>query len=266
MLISMRMCVSCGAPFTKDRDEKHKCKWLPTEKLQARCQGYKGSYQCHRAAAMCFTHTNNASRKLKSWLAKSNNKFVVGVVESKPSIIENQREREDLIKLLRSEDGNLDTILSSYQSKRKPNVKSFDRKKSQSGDAMIVPHLLDRAFDDISTPDDIQADETKGHIEDEDTPPLEKKPVKIFKKERKKKKTEIENLKIHNWEPPRNAKRTRNLSSLVNSNSIYPGDPPIIGLELISKTEDYSKVEGMGRLLNGEEGEVLNEQNPVILL
>ena len=266
MLISMRMCVSCGAPFTKNRDGKHKCKWLPTEKLQARCQGYKGSYQCHRAAAMCFTHTNNASRKLKSWLTKSNTKFVVRVVDSKPSIIENQKEREDLIKLLRSEDGNLDTILSSYQSKRKPNVKSFDRKKSQSGDDKIVPHLLDRAFDDISTPDDMQADETKEHIEDEDTPPLEKKPVKIFKKERKKKKTEIENLKIDNWEPPRNAKRTKNLSNLVNSNSTYPDEPPIIGLELMPNIEEEGEVGDMGRLLNGEEGEVLNEQNPVILL
>ena len=68
MLSSMRMCFHCGAPFSLGPDRKytHKCKWKPAEKLQARCQGYKDSYQCHRAAAMCLAHTNNASGELKS--------------------------------------------------------------------------------------------------------------------------------------------------------------------------------------------------------
>ena len=140
-------------------------------------------------------------------------------------------------------------------------------KKSQSGDEKIVTqHLQYSAFDDNSTPDDMLADQTKKPIEDEDKPPFNTKPVKIYENERKKRKTK-EHLKFDNWEPPRSAKTTRSISNLVNSNSIFPDEPPIIGLELMPNMEEESEVGDMGRLLNGEEGELLNDQqNPVILL
>ena len=172
--------------------------------------------------------------------------------ERKFSIVE--RPVRECIKLMNIEDTSLLDDIKAVQKVSKELLEN---------DKIVPQHLLDRAFDDDSTTDDLQADETKELIEDEDTPPLDKK---ISKNERKKRKTELENLKIDNWEPPRNAKRTRNLSNLVNSNSTNPDDPPIIGLELMPYTEQESEVEDMGRLLNGEEGEVLNEQNPVILL
>jgi len=87
--------------------------------------------------------------------------------------------------------------------------------------------------------------------------------TKTPKKVRKRKITELENLKIDNWEPPCRAKRTRKISSLVNSTSACHCLPLIIGLEL-----KYNKQEevGVGNEDNFVEGEVLNENNPVLLM
>ena len=175
--------------------------------------------------------------------------------ERKFSIVE--RPVRECIKLMNIEDTSL---LDDIKAVQKASQEFLDK------DKIIPQHLMDRAFDDDSTTDDLQADETKEHIEDEDTPPLNDEPVQISRNERKKKKSEVEKLKIDNWVPPRSAKRTRNLSNLVNSNSIHPDEPPIIGLELMPNIEEECEVGDMGRLFNGEEGEVLNEQNPVILL
>ena len=83
------------------------------------------------------------------------------------------------------------------------------------------------------------------------------------RKERKRKKTELENLKIDNWEPPRTAKRTKKISNLVNSTSAYHCMPLIIGLEL--KTNKQEEM-GVGNEDSFVEGEVLNENNPVLLM
>ena len=122
MLISMKMCFKCGAPFTpgvKAGKYLHSCKWSPADKRQARCLGQNGPKPCYFAAATCLVHKNNVSQELKSWLAKSKLKVDGVGVHSKPSIPENLEEKEKLIELLESENGNLDTILSSYKSKRK---------------------------------------------------------------------------------------------------------------------------------------------------
>ena len=76
--------------------------------------------------------------------------------------------------------------------------------------------------------------------------------------------TELENLKIDNWEPPRSTKRTRKISSLVNSTSTYHCMPPIIGLELKSNKHEEVGVGNESSFVEGEE--VLNENNPVLLM
>ena len=122
---------------------------------------------------------------------------------------------------------------------------------------------MDRAFDNDTSIDELQAEETKEQTDDEDTAPIENVSTQAPKKERKKKNTELENLKIDNWEPPRTAKRTRKRSSLVNSTSAYHCMPLTIGLELKS---DKQEERGVGNENNFEEGEVLNENNPVLLM
>ena len=79
----------------------------------------------------------------------------------------------------------------------------------------------------------------------------------------RKKKTEQENLKIDNWEPPRTAKRTRKISNLVNSTSAYHCIPLILGLELMTNKQEEM---GVGNEDSFVEGEVLNENNPVLLM
>ena len=96
--------IAVGAPFTpglKDGKYLHSCKWSPREKLYARCQGRNGSKPCYFAAATCLIHKKNESQELKSWLAKSKLKDDEAV-DYKPSITENLREKEELIKLLKS--------------------------------------------------------------------------------------------------------------------------------------------------------------------
>ena len=78
-------------------------------------------------------------------------------------------------------------------------------------DQVVPQHLLDRAFDDDAAIDEMQDGETKEYIDEEDTAPMESVSTETHKKERKKKKTELENLKIDNWEPPLTAKRTRKI-------------------------------------------------------
>merc|ERR1712013_857961 len=112
------MCFKCEAPFTpgvKAGKYLHSCKWFPADKRQARCQGKNGSKPCYFAAATCLVHKDNISQRLRSWLSKSKLK----IVDHKPSILENLKEKEKLIELLKSENGNLDIILSSYQNRRK---------------------------------------------------------------------------------------------------------------------------------------------------
>ena len=68
MLISIKMCYRCGAPFTPgvkpDGTYIHKCKWN-RDKHEVRCQGQNGPYPCSVAAAMCLVHKNNASGELR---------------------------------------------------------------------------------------------------------------------------------------------------------------------------------------------------------
>ena len=85
-----------------------------------------------------------------------------------------------------------------------------------------------------------------------------------MKDKRKKKKTELENLKIDDWEPPRTAKRTRKISSLVNSTTPDHCMPLIIGLVLKSNKHEEGVMENESNFVEGEE--VLNENNPVLLM
>ena len=107
----------------------------------------------------------------------------------------------------------------------------------------------------------MQVEEATEHINDEDIAPLNKKPITITKK--RKKKTQLENPKIENWEPSCVAGKTKNISSLVNSSSTYHCNPPIIGLELNSSKHKRIGVGGKGSVLKGE---LLNKNNPVFLL
>ena len=110
---------------------------------------------------------------------------------------------------------------------------------------------------------EMQADETKEYIDEEDTAPMESISTETSKKERKKKKTQLENLKIENWEPPCVTRKPKNVSSLVNCSSVYHCMPPIIGLELNSNKHKRIGVGGKGSVLMGE---LLNKNNPVFLL
>ena len=143
-------------------------------------------------------------------------------------------------------------------------------------DQIVPQHLMDRAFDNDTAMDDLQAEKTTEQTDDEDTAPIENESTQAPKKERKMKKTELENLKIDNWEPPRTAKRTTKISSLVNSTTAFHCMPPIIGLELKSNKHEEGGVGnesnkheegGVGNESNFLEGEeVLNENNPVLLM
>ena len=161
---------------------------------------------------------------MNSWLAKSKLK-VDQVVDCKPSIKENLREKEELIKLLKSEKGNLDIILSSYKNKRKQEKLLPDKKKV----------------------DEIQAKEATEHINDKDTAPLDNKQIKITKKSM----IQPKNPKIENWEPPCVARTTMNVSNLVNNSSVYHCMPPITGLE--SKSNKHKRIGVEGQLVKGGE-------------
>ena len=85
------------------------------------------------------------------------------------------------------------------------------------------------------------------------------------KKQRKKKKTELENLEIEDWESPLTEKRVRKkIFNCVNSNSPTIYESSIIGLQLMTKAQEEHKMD-LNSLL-GEEGIEMNEQNPVMLL
>ena len=186
MLISNKTCFKCGAPFTrgiKAGKYLHSCKWFPGDKRQARCQGQNGSKPCYFAAATCLVHKNKASRELKSWLAKSKLKVDGVGVDCKPSIPENLREKRKLIELLKSENGNLDAILSSYKERKELQVME---KKSNL----------------------MNSDEDAKHTDAQDKAPLDENPAKIIEKERKIK-SDLENPEINRTrEPPRIVKRS----------------------------------------------------------
>ena len=131
-------------------------------------------------------------------------------------------------------------------------------------DQVVPQHLLYKAFDDDIPTDEMQFDKTTEYFDEEDTAPKKTITTEKPKKERKKKKTELENLKINNWEPPRTAKRNRNISSLVNSTIAYHYMPLIIGLEFKSNKQEEVGVGNESSFVEGEE--VLNENNPVLLM
>ena len=182
-------------------------------------------------------HKNNVSRELKSWLVKCELKVDGVGVHSKPSIPEDLGEKEELIKLLKSKNRNLDSILSSYQNKRKQEKLKLVKKKV----------------------DEIQAEDTTEHTNDKDMAPVDNEPINITK-ERKKNKSQLANPKIENWEPPCVARSTTNVSSLVNSSSVYHCIPPIVGLEL--KFNKHKRI-GVGDKDSLLKGEKLNENNSV---
>ena len=109
---------------------------------------------------------------------------------------------------------------------------------------------------------EMQAEEATENINDKDMAPLNKKPITITK-ERKKKKTQLENPKIENWEPSCVTRKPKNVSSLVNCSSVYHCMPPIIGLELNSNKHKRIGVGGKGSVLKGK---LLKKTNPVFLL
>ena len=123
---------------------------------------------------------------------------------------------------------------------------------------------MDKAFNDDTTTDERKCDKTTEYFDEEDTAPKKTIPTEKPEKERKKKKTELENLKIDNWEPPRTAKRTRKISNLVNSTTALHCMPLIIGLELKSNKHEEGGVGNESNFVEGEE--VLNENNPILLM
>ena len=167
MLISTKTCFKCRSPFIpgiKAGKYLHSCKWSPADKCQTRCRGQNGSKPCYFAAATCLVHKNNVSRELESWLAKSKIK-VDSLVEYEPTISEDFEEKEKLIEFLKSESGNLDTILPSYQNRRKQEKLKLVKKIGN----------------------EMSAEENAKHIDDKDTAPLNNKTIKITGKERMKK-------------------------------------------------------------------------------
>ena len=107
--------------------------------------------------------------------------------------------------------------------------------------------------------DEIQAEDTTEHTNDKDMAPVDNEPINITK-ERKKNKSQLATPKIENWEPPCVGRSTTNVSSLVNSSSVYHCIPPIVGLELKLNKHKRIGVGGKGSLLKGKQ---LNENNSV---
>ena len=152
-----------------------------------------------------------------------------------------------MIEFLKSESGNLDTILPSYQNRRKQEKLKLVRKIGN----------------------EINAEENAKHIDDKDTAPLNNKTIKITGKERMKK-SDFDNFRgiyslntLENLEFIKNTLRSWNVPSLVNSNSVFHCMPPINGLELKPNKQEAISVGDEGSLLKGL---VLNENNPVLLL
>ena len=145
-------------------------------------------------------------------------------------------------------------------------IKTVQRASQQllDEDQVVPQHLMDRAFDDDTATDEMQFEKTTEYYDEEDTAFKKTIPTEKPKKERKKKKTELENLKIENWEPPRTGKRTRKISSLVNSTTADHCMPLIIGLVLKSNKHEEVGVGNESSFVEGEE--VLNENNPVLLM
>ena len=91
------------------------------------------------------------------------------------------------------------------------------------------------------------------------------------KKQRKKKKTELEKLKIDDWKPPLNLKRSGNHSILVNIlSSNFNKNSPIIGLQLFTTTDTENMHDEDDYSCRVEEDvlhqELIINENPVILL
>ena len=84
MLKESKSCIFCGAPYSQPKDNdnrnnKHFCRWN-RGKYAAMCNGmHQTNKECRSGAAVCLKHPDNASSELKTWLAKQNLKFVVGV-------------------------------------------------------------------------------------------------------------------------------------------------------------------------------------------
>ena len=71
-----------------------------------------------------------------------------------------------------------------------------DIKTVQKASQIVPEPLMDRVFDDAAAIDEMQADETKEYIEEEETVPKESISTEIPIKERKRR------LKIDNWKHP----------------------------------------------------------------
>ena len=228
MLISMKMCFKCGAPFTpgvKAGKYLHSCKWFPADKRQARCQGQNGSKPCYFAAATCLVHKDNISQGLRSWLSKSKLK----IVDYKPSTTENVKEKEKLIDLLKN------------------------RRKQEKFNENIDNLMKD--------------DGNTEHIGDEVKAPRDDDPTKITEKERKKN-SDFENSKINRTREHPRIVHTEILKCLELISQQQLGLPLYAshqrpGVWLKPNKQEKTGLGDKGSLL---EGVVLNENNPVLLL
>ena len=121
---------------------------------------------------------------------------------------------------------------------------------------------MDRVFDDaVSFIDEMQADETKAYIEEEDTAPTESISTEILFKERK---IRLKgNMKIDNCELLHTSKRSRKIPSLVDSTSAYRCMTLVSGLDLQFNKQDELGVENKANFVTGD---LLNTNNPVLLL
>ena len=138
-LYSMRKCMKCGADFNsshskfsnkKSFNNTRRCKLSPADKQHARCTGQYGQGICPLPAALCLYHQNNASSELKSWLARLNMKFTVGVVDLQSPYFGN---------------------IKNTQNNKKSHRKSYDRRKLQTGESSL--QLSDDEICDYFTAD-----------------------------------------------------------------------------------------------------------------
>ena len=179
--------------------------------------------------------------------------------ERKFSIVE--RPARECIKLMNIEDTSL---LDDIRAAQKFLKKLLDEEQ-------IVPQSL---LDDLpANPDtDVFDDDSKNLTpmmtnDEQDKEKNQKPPQK-----QRKKKTELEKLKIDDWKPPLNPnRRSCNLLNLVNSYSYdYNNNSHIIGLQLITTTNAVNMHDEDDYSCKVEEGvihqELILNENPVVLL
>ena len=176
--------------------------------------------------------------------------------EQKFSIVE--RPARECIKLLNIEDTSL---LDDIRAVQKSSQELLDEEQ-------VVPQSL---LDEITQIQDTDVFENNPNPlmtnDDQDTEKLNKP-----SKKQRKKKTELEKLKIDDWKPPLNLKRrSGNHSILVNSlSSNFNNNSPIIGLQLFTTTDAENMHDEDDYSCKVEEDvihqELILNENPVILL